>query len=45
MKMVIVFGDLLKLMEDLIPVALQKDQTSISFPLEIHVWQRRDKVT
>jgi len=30
-KMVIVFGDLSKLMEDQIPVAMQKNQTFISF--------------
>ena len=43
--MLIVFGDLSKLREDLIPVALQKNQTFISFSLLTEVWQRRHKVT
>jgi hypothetical protein len=38
MKTVIVFGDLSKLMEDLIPVALQKNETFISFSLITDVW-------
>ena len=39
MKTVIVFGDLSKLMEDLITVVLQKNQTFISFSLVTDVWQ------
>jgi len=43
--MVIVFGDLSKLIEDLIPVALQKNETFISFSLVTDVWQKSHKVT
>jgi len=38
MKTVIVFGGLPKLMEDLIPLALQKNQTFISFSLVNDFW-------